>query len=669
MKPMQLNMAKMKKIAGDKKTSTFKHDDGHTMVILHAALPMSQRKMLEKMPLCEGGMAHYDAGGDIKPKDAVEDTVVRPDAGFGKVTLIEAEGGKVEKPAKKPIYIRPDKGFGKIIQYEAEGGELNSVQQAESDAKEIVRKRHDDAADKAYSEGDVDEALRQQHQSNAAIGAPYAKGGKTKMYADPTEPVAEDDSAPEVQAPPPVNPAVAQAAQNPMQGVETPQVPEGRNNLNPNGTLNPSAVAENTQLANQAQKDIDVAAGKAQANREAGYIQAVSQNQQDAQQKYNDIAGHVKDFDQFMAQNKIDPNHYVESMGTGKKVGTALSLFLGGLGTINGGTNPALDFLNRQIDRDIDAQKARSEQARTVYGAYKDLYGEGVAANNATKATMLDIYTHQANQVAAQLGTPMAAQKALQFGTAAAVEKSKLLQDAAVNLTNLPGTVPRGGQGQLQRPAQQPPGQPQAPGQAKPKANGASSDHILKPGANESFAAARYNPEYKSDLDEVKGQLEGASLADKAIDAINRHFPAMYANINSGRYEPKNDSITSGISSAIANTVNDIPGYIHKKGENLEGVPYIGPAISGAAKATTDTPANRSYDIDRDAMMAAVTAALVHSGMTPTDAHNAATGFMPIEGDTLSLARKKLKTAKEKIRTVTKHNALDRHHLTQDEPE
>src|SRR5271154_6536628 len=84
MKPLALNMSKMKKIAGDKEHSIFKHDDGHTMIIAHGKLPALQRKQLEKLPITEQ-----------EPK--------------------MAEGGKLDANARKHIanknFALPDKRY------------------------------------------------------------------------------------------------------------------------------------------------------------------------------------------------------------------------------------------------------------------------------------------------------------------------------------------------------------------------------------------------------------------------------------------------------------------------------------------------------------------------------------------------------------------------------
>lgn len=51
MKPLALNLSKMKKVEGDDKSSTFLHPDGHKMVIAHSGISALQRKQIEGMPV------------------------------------------------------------------------------------------------------------------------------------------------------------------------------------------------------------------------------------------------------------------------------------------------------------------------------------------------------------------------------------------------------------------------------------------------------------------------------------------------------------------------------------------------------------------------------------------------------------------------------------------
>lgn len=58
MKPLALNLSKMKKVAGDKNSSTFLHPSGHKMMIAHDGVSALHRNQLEKMPIqkmAEGG--------------------------------------------------------------------------------------------------------------------------------------------------------------------------------------------------------------------------------------------------------------------------------------------------------------------------------------------------------------------------------------------------------------------------------------------------------------------------------------------------------------------------------------------------------------------------------------------------------------------------------------
>ncbi len=77
---------------------------------------------------------------------------------------------------------------------------------------------------------------------------------------------------------------------------------------------------------------------------------------------------------------KIDPDHYWNSKDTGGKITSVIGMMLGGIG---GGlnkthTNPALDMLNRAIERDMQAQKGNIEnnwkQIDKLHGLNNDAF-------------------------------------------------------------------------------------------------------------------------------------------------------------------------------------------------------------------------------------------------------------------------------------------------------
>lgn len=565
-----------------------------------------------------GHAAAYANGGKVD-QDAVNDTTVRPDAGFGKVTLIDAEGGETPDP-QQPWSPTTDYDKGNP-----------SVPQI---AKENYKKDTTDEVEQKYGKPPV------------------------KMYADGTEdqPVAQDDSAPvavpDAPQPPaqaPVEPTTAMA--NMPVNTQVPPTPANANVLAPDNTVNAPAVVNLQQQGAREQQAVDSAKGASVANIQDGFNkQRAALAQRDSDNLAN-LKGHAEDFKQYINDNPINPNHYMESKSTLNKVGTAVTLFLGGLGARHGGSNPALDFINRQIDRDIDSQKARADQQRTIWGAYKDLYGDDTIANNMAKISLNDITTGKMNQAAAQLATPAAKANADAFTAQKAIENQKLLLDSSGRL----GTLNSGG-----------PGAPKNTDGSSAKNSQETSwdkDHILKPGAINAMKTAQFNVLDNDDKEKISHQLEGAALADKAIDAINKHFPAMYANVKSNAFDASKGNSTSKAVAWGANKAADTLGYLHKKGQEFEDVPYVGGAISGAVKAATNSQSNQDYDVDRDSMLSAMTSALVHSGMAPTEAHSTAMTFLPIEGNNPDLARKKMEAAKEKIRNVVKTDALEAHGL------
>ncbi len=162
--------------------------------------------------------------------------------------------------------------------------------------------------------------------------------------------------------------------------------------------------------------------------------------------KHQEFQAEQKSFLQDLANQKIDPNHYVESMDSSQKVATAIGLILGGIASPYSHGNPALEFLNKQIDRDIEAQKQRIEQKKTLFGANQELYHDSTLAENATRMQMNDIYSHQIQLNAAKLGTPAAKAKADSATAKFGLENVQLLQQNAVRAAVL-NAVHQGGAG------------------------------------------------------------------------------------------------------------------------------------------------------------------------------------------------------------------------------
>jgi hypothetical protein len=111
----------------------------------------------------------------------------------------------------------------------------------------------------------------------------------------------------------------------------------------------------------------------------------------------------------------IDPNHYWSDKSTGGKVATAIGLILGGIGGgLTHQENPALKFLNAQIDRDVEGQKENLGKTKTLLEANMHQYGNLRDATSATRIMMGDLYKAKLEEAAAKAATPQAKAAALQ---------------------------------------------------------------------------------------------------------------------------------------------------------------------------------------------------------------------------------------------------------------
>ncbi len=123
------------------------------------------------------------------------------------------------------------------------------------------------------------------------------------------------------------------------------------------------------------------------------------------------------EFKNFMSDYKeghIDPKRYLNSMGTGAKISTAIGLILGGFGSgLTHTENQAAKFLNDSIDRDVEAQKAELGKKQNLLSANMQHFNN---INDAIKMTQLQqsaIVADKLRQAAATAATPMAKSAAL----------------------------------------------------------------------------------------------------------------------------------------------------------------------------------------------------------------------------------------------------------------
>lgn len=532
-------------------------------------------------------------------------------------------------------------------------------------------------------------------QQEALKRLPLNKGGVAHYdEGTPDQPVSSDDpkTTPpvtvNVNAPP--SPAAAQAA-TPIQ-VQQPPVNPANPPVNlPNGSMSAPGAAQTGQQGAQEQEMVDIAKSNAMVPVEQARIQAEQNQAQIDQNRINALATHADNLAENI--NKVDPDAYRKNMSAPAKVSTALGLFLGGFSVPFGGQNFAQDFLNKQIDRDIDSQKANNENQKTIWGAYNSLYNNQHAASAMAKASMADIYTAQAAKIAQQLGTPQAIANYHKLASYLAVSQNKNILDASGNLSSIPNNpIPsrkapsNTGQPALDvrkttAPGVPPQNPPVTAGNAAPGGTSFSDlmknpdkaetmkESMLGPPkamAEEIPQAPQKNPVYKilspdalkklhgdvqygppnarSDYPTVLDQYTKAQQAEKVLNGpkgdgvggIHDLMQQMYANTGSG------------------NGVSGLPGHIRRETEGgLGSVPYVGPALAAVTGVIPKSEAQKEYDSNKTVMETDLANAL-QGLVAPTDINKIVEANLPayldkprdIENKTQKIVNMVIKAAK-----------------------
>ena len=87
---------------------------------------------------------------------------------------------------------------------------------------------------------------------------------------------------------------------------------------------------------------------------------------------------------------KIDPNRYWNNKSTGSKISAGIAMILGGMGAAKtGGANPATQFIQDAIHRDIEAQKNDQSQSMNLWKMNREKFATDQEAHLATVNQML----------------------------------------------------------------------------------------------------------------------------------------------------------------------------------------------------------------------------------------------------------------------------------------
>lgn len=462
--------------------------------------------------------------------------------------------------------------------------------------------------------------------------------------------------------------------------INIPQAPATPSVTLPNGSMSAPGVAQTAQSGMDLNAQVAAEKGKADAVYQKQFLDERARQAQLDQQHIADLKGHTDDFANYMKTNPINPNAYLENMNAGRKMQTGLGLLLGGFGSgLGGGPNMALDSLNKQIDRNIDAQKARSEQAKTVYGAYKDLYGNENIATNLAKVSANDILVHQAEMTAAQLNTPQVQANLMQLKAQKAAENNKLILDSAGNLSSTPN-MPKGGSGGGQQMQQSPQGGAPAvsdksdqsgfiggppSGNASIPKGQVSTDyydnHILAPDAVQKFKNLAYTPKAKEDLAAIQSQYNQATQAEKGLNDVRGKFSQLASETNgvSGRiHRGMNPHAVAAVGGALGLAAAGIPSFGLAAPAGAAGGAAAGEALGHGIQSMTNTNANRTYDSDKTALLGYLSAALKGTNIGSGQIQEIVDNNSPESGDSPKLLAKKEQNIKDFILNHTDTSLL-----------
>src|SRR5271165_6323171 len=397
----------------------------------------------------------------------------------------------------------------------------------------------------------------------------------------------------------------------------------------PQQPAQPSQPAQPDQAAAQQPVVTGEEAQSEQVKAYDSYLQAQQANTARIQNYVKDMKSHTDDFNSYIQNNPINPLAYQESQSADQKEGTAIGLLLGGMGG-GGHGNVALDFLNKQIDRNVDAQKANAQNRNTVFGAYQHLYEDDIAATNLAKASYIDLLDNKIKRAAVSIGTPQAGQNAQQWLQQSAAEKDRLTQEAAQSVANKQS------------------GQSQFP-----------TSSILKPGARAAFPASQLNPLLEKNYPGISAQYDQAVQTDKSLRQLGNVYGQLSQETNalSGRVHrmgQKLPALTGGAGALVGSLV---PGV----GTIAGGA--AGAALGEGAQAFTNTEANRRYDADKTAVLGFVSSALKGTNVGSGQIQDIVDKTSPESGDGPETLQKKYYDLVEFIRTHTNTSLLGAAHL------
>lgn len=382
---MKVDLSKFKLKSKDGKIATLVHPEGHEFRVAINALHPENRKNLDALELHE----RHD-----KPK--------------------MAKGGKVEAEPIDPPEPKEHVDYEEVKETVISNGKKLK-------AEPIKMADGGDVAD-------VPEAVTPFGAPDPMPMAPMDPNSPAAGSAEPQDPQLAQMSAQlsQLQAQP--------GGEQPLPAAPEAQIPPSGAK---EGYENQVRGAANEAAAIQEKADSDEKALIAQASAQQKLASTFNSHIKDLNEQREAVRQDIKD-------QHIDYNRYLANQDTGQRIMTGISLFLGGLG--GGGTsNVGLDFLNKQIDRDIGQQRAELDKKQSLYSMLREQGHDDAAATDMARVIMQDQTANQLALSAARSNSPLAKARATD-----AIGKLQSANDGLIQQQAVRNTLRNGANGGLQ---------------------------------------------------------------------------------------------------------------------------------------------------------------------------------------------------------------------------
>ena len=380
-----------KKIHEDNRHAVLQHKDGHQIKVAKGVLSRKMQSMLKGIP-----MQNMAEGGEVKDSEELQKEIDKMNIAKEHDNALDVMGVKSGKYGEQ--YVSPDSvSYRGLASEQAAPDHLPWYKLLTGMSPQL-------------------EAEAAKNPANA--GMPLA--GPSSLANPQAVQKIEEQNAPKTYEAYKVSDVRGPSAVPQQQ----PIMPSGLGDIMAGYGQQRKGLGMEAQALQQQAKDEQRAAQDYQAGLRAEkeiYDEKMNYYNKEIQSVQNDIKnGH------------INPNAYLNNMKTPQKIMSAIGLILGGIGQgLIGGENPAMKFIENQINNDVEAQKANMQNKNNVMTAYMNQMKNVQDATLMTKAFYTDLYANKMKEIASRTADPMAKARLMQEIGKLDIQKGTLLSQVA----------------------------------------------------------------------------------------------------------------------------------------------------------------------------------------------------------------------------------------------